>query len=154
VSVERDNSDGIATAFAGSSRRSRSTRMENDGGAGGRVGRGRTEEEGCGGSVYPSTGNENCIVKAALMRGQRARHYIHVSESHERLRSSALPLSLSLSLAFLLSLDSHQCASSIISRLTGQPIPASGSPWRISTIRPDIVNILLCSILQRYSRIA
>lgn len=67
------------------------------------------------------------VLLDALMRGQRARHYIRVSERCASDTKTAVNS---------LFLDSHQCASSIIARLTARPIPASGSLSRIS-IHPD-----------------
>lgn len=61
------------------------------------------------------------VLLDALRRGQRTRHIISA------LASVASATKTAVSSFFL---DSHQCASSIIARLTAQPIPASGSLFR------------------------
>lgn len=63
------------------------------------------------------------VLLDALRRGQRTRHIISA------LARVANATKTAVSSFFL---DSYQCASSIIARLTARPIPASGSLSRIS----------------------
>lgn len=75
-----------------------------------------------GGETFTLRPKMKIVLLDALRRGQRTRHIISA------LASVANATKTAVSSFFL---DSHQCASSIIARLTARPILASGSLSRI-----------------------